>query len=268
MTTLAVFRREWIGRRNVFLLALAMGFIQLIGLRFDPDASSVHEKAAMMAIGTGTLFAWVVAALFGATMVGRDLEERRFSFLLNQPLRTGEIFAGKVVAGVGMAVLAAILLCLPPVLLGGIWRQLPLKEAGRIVGLWLAGGTVLLLLFHAVSIQVRSRSSWLVLDLAAWAGFFWGVRLLSRRLVGDGAFEEMLQLWLVLLVVVSLGLALAGFLQVAEGRADLRRGHRWVSVTLATSLGLALLIGWAQTAWVLSHRPAGSRTPTASLRIR
>ncbi|MCE1203232.1 MAG: hypothetical protein LWW79_01295 [Holophagaceae bacterium] len=268
MTTLAVFRREWIGRRNVFLLGLAMGFIQLIAIRFDPDGGSVHDKAAFMAMGTGTLFAWVVAALFGATMVGRDLEERRFSFLLNQPLQTGEIFAGKVAAGISLAVLSAILLCLPPVLLGGLWRQLPLKEVSRIVGLWLAGGTVLLLLFHAVSIQVRSRSSWLVLDLATWAGFAWGARLLSRRLIGGGAFEEMLQLWLVLLVVVTLGLAVAGYLQVAEGRADLHRSHRWVSVTLATSLGLALLIGWVQATWVLGHRPAAPRTLTASPRIR
>jgi len=65
----------------------------------------------------------------------------------------------------------------------------------------------------------------------------------------------MLQLWLVLLVVVTLGLAVAGYLQVAKGRADLQRGHRWVSVTLATSLGLALLIGWAQAAWVLKDGP-------------
>lgn len=265
MTTLAVFRREWIGRRNVFLLALGMGCIQLVGLQFDPTAGSLQEKATFLAVGSGTLLAWVVAALFGATMVGRDLEERRFGFLLNLPLRTGEIFAGKVAAGVGMAVLAAMVLCLPPVLLGGLWRQLPLKEVSRIIGLWLAGGTVLLLLFHAVSIQVRSRSPWLALDLAAWAMFAWGVRLLSQRLVSAGAFEAMLQLWLVLLVVLTLGLAVAGYLQVAEGRADLQRGHRWVSVTLATSLSLALLIGWAQAAWVLKDGP---KIQTASPRIR
>lgn len=251
MTTLAVFRREWIGRRNVFLLALGIGFIQLVGMQFEAEAG----RAAFLAAGTGTLLAWVVAALFGASMVGRDLEERRFGFLLNQPLRTGEIFAGKVAAGLGLAMLSAIVLCFPPVLLGGLWRQLPLKEVGRIIGIWLAGGTVLLLLFHAVSIQVRSRSPWLALDLAAWAAFAWGARLLSLRLIGGGAFEAMLQLWLILLVVVTLGLLVAGYLQVAEGRADLQRGHRWVSVTLATSLGLALLIGWAQAAWVLKDGP-------------
>ena len=267
MSTLAVFRREWIGRRNVFLLALGMGFIQLIGLRFDPDAGTLHDKTTFMAIATGTLFAWVVAALFGASMVGRELEERRFAFLLNQPLRPGEIFVGKVAAGLGLAVLSACVLCLPPVLLGGIWRQLPLKEASQLFGVWVAGSLVLLLFLHAMSIQVRSRSPWLVLDLAAWSGFCWGVRALSLKLISAGAFLDMLHLWLLLLVVVTLGLGLAGYLQVAEGRADLQRGHRWVSMTLAISLGVALLVGWARVEWVL-HSQTGTGIQIGPARIR
>ncbi|MFZ1377978.1 MAG: hypothetical protein WAS25_15420 [Geothrix sp.] len=264
MTTLAVFRREWIGRRNVFLLALGMGCIQLVGMQFEAEVG----KTTLLAVGSGTLLAWVVAALFGATMVGRDLEERRFGFLLNQPLRTGEIFAGKVGAGVGMAVLAAMVLCLPTLLFGGLWRLFSLKQAGQTVGTWLAGSLVCLLLFHAVSIQVRSRSPWLALDLAAWATFAWGVRQLSLRLIGAGTFEAMLHLWLVLLVVVTLGLALAGYLQVAQGRADLQRGHRWVSVTLALSLGLALLVGSAQAAWVLRSKAESLKQQAVSPRIR
>ncbi len=264
MTTLAVLRREFIGRRNVFLLALGMGFIQLVGMQFEAEVG----KTTLLTVGSGTLLAWVVAALFGATMVGRDLEERRFGFLLNQPLRTGEIFAGKVGAGVGMAVLAAMVLCLPTLLFGGLWRLFSLKQAGQTVGTWLAGSLVCLLLFHAVSIQVRSRSLWLALDLAAWSGFFWIVRLLSRRLISAGAFEEMVHLWITLLVLVTLGLAMAGYLQVAQGRADLQRGHRWVSVPLALSLGLALLIGWGQAAWVLRSKAESLKQQAVSLRIR
>lgn len=264
MTTLAVFRREWIGRRNVFLLALGLGCIYLT----DPWALPVGDKATLIFVVTTLMLPWAVAALFGATMVGKDLEERRFGFFLNQPIRPGELFLGKVAAGLAMALAFGFLACLPSLLLGGLRRQVPLVDAARLLGVALAGCFVLLLLFHAVSIQLRSRTLWLVLDLAAWAAFGWGVRLLSLRLIGAGAFEAMIHLWLVLLVVVTLGLAVAGYLQVAEGRADLQRGHRWVSVTLATSLGLALLIGWVQAAWVLKNRPAGPRTQTVSPRIR
>ncbi len=268
MSTLAVFRREWIGRRNTFLLALGLGCIYLVMISTDSGTQTPRDKATLILLGTSLLLPWAVAALFGATMVGRELEERRFGFLLNQPIRLGEIFFGKVAAGLAMAMAFGLLACLPSFLLGGLWRQLPLLEAGRLLGVGLAGCLVLLLLFHAVSIQLRSRSLWLVLDLAAWTAFGWGIRALTMKLISAGAFDGMLRLWLLLLVVVALGLGLAGYLAVAEGRADLQRGHRWVSATLAISLGVALLLGWAQSAWVLGHLPARPGIHAGTARVR
>jgi ABC-type transport system involved in multi-copper enzyme maturation permease subunit len=268
MTTHAVFRREWIGRRNTFLLALGLGFIYLTMIRFDHQMGAYRDKATIILATTSILLPWAVAALFGATMVGRELEERRFGFLLNQPIRLGEIFLGKVAAGLGIALAFGFLACLPALLLGGIWRQVSLLDAARLLGLGMAGCIVLLLFFHAASIQVRSHSLWLVLDLVAWTAFGWGVRALTWKLLLAGVFEEMFHLWLLLLVVVTAGLGIAGYLQVAEGRADLKRGHRWVSTTLALSLGIALLLGWAQTALALKHLPAKSGTHAGSTRIR
>lgn len=268
MSTLAVFRREWLGRRNLFLLALGLGCIYLTGIRFDSETQTLRDKATLIFIGTSLLLPWAVAALFGATMVGKDLEERRFGFLLNQPIRLGEIFFGKVAAGLGIAMAFGFLACLPSLLLGGLWRQVPLLEAARLLGLSLAGCLVLLLLFHVLSIQVRSRSPWLVLDLAAWTAFGWGVRVLSLKLISVNAFPDMLRLWLVLLILVTVGLGIAGYLSVAEGRADLQRGHRWVSMTLAAALGVALLVGWVQVAWVLKHQPVEPQTHRVVPRIR
>lgn len=267
MTTLAVFRREWTGRRNTFLLALGLGCIYLIVLRTDFGGQTLRDKATLILIVTSLLLPWAVAALFGATMVGRELEERRFGFLLNQPLRLGEIFFGKVAAGLAMAMAFGLLACLPSLLLGGLWRQLPPLEVARLLGVGLAGCLVLLLFFHAASIQVRSRSLGLLLDLAAWTAFGWGVRALTLQLLSAGAFDAMLRLWLLLLVLVTLGLGIAGYLAVAEGRADLQRGHRWVSATLALSLGVALLVGWVLSAWRLKHLPARPGTHAGAARV-
>ncbi|NTW85853.1 MAG: ABC transporter permease subunit [Holophagaceae bacterium] len=268
MSILAVTRREWTGRRNVLLLALGVGIIQLMGLYFESDPRTTHEKASFMGVFSGTMLAWVIALLFGATMVSRDLEERRFGFLLNQPLHPAQIFLGKVLAGLGLASVAGLLASLPAVLLSGLWRQVALRDVASILGVGLAGSLSLLLLFHAVSIQVRSRSLWLLLDLAAWVVFFGVVRGLSLRLIGAEAFPEMFRLWLVLLVGVTLGLGLAGYLQVAQGRADLQRGHRWVSVTLASTLGVMLLVGAVDVAWVLKHRPPAAKAKPRGSRIR
>ncbi len=268
MSILAITRREWTGRRNVLLLALGIGVIMALGLYFEPDPKTAHDKASFMGVFSGTMLAWVIALLFGATMVSRDLEERRFGFLLNQPLHPAQIFLGKVLAGLGLALLAGLLASLPSVLLSGLWRQVALRDVGSILGVGLAGSLSLLLLFHAVSIQVRSRSLWLLLDLTAWVLFFGLVRWLSLRLIEAGAFPEMFHLWLVLLAGVTLGLGLAGYLQVAQGRADLQRGHRWVSVTLASTLGVMLLAGAVEVAWVLKHRPPAAKAQPRSSRIR
>jgi len=268
MSILAVTRREWTGRRNVLLLALGIGVIQFLGLYFEADPKVAHDKASFLGVFAGTALAWVIALLFGATMVSRDLEERRFGFFLNQPLHAAQIFLGKVLAGLGLALLAGLLASLPSVLLSGLWRQLALKDVGSVLGVGLAGCLVLLLLLHAVSIQVRSRSLWLLLDLMAWTNFFAGVRWLSLRLIDAGAFQDMFHLWLGLLAGVTLGLGAAGYLQVAEGRADLQRGHRWVSVTMALTLGLGLLAGWADVSWVLKHRPPEAKAQPGSSRIR
>ena len=72
---------------------------------------------------------------------------------------------------------------------------------------------------------------------------------------------------LVLLAGVTLGLGLAGYLQVAQGRTDLQWSHRWVSVTLASTLGLMLLVGAVDVAWVLKHRPPAVKAQPRSSRI-
>ncbi len=268
MSILAVTRREWTGRRNVLLVAIGFSIISLLSLYFEADPKLALEKASFMGVFSGTALAWVIALLFGATMVSRDLEERRFGFFLNQPLHAGQIFLGKVLAGLGLALLAGLLTTLPSVLLSGLWRQVALKDVGSILGVGLAGSLVLLLLFHAVSIQVRSRSLWLLLDLVTWTAFFAGVRWLSLRLMGAWAFQDLVHLWLGLLAGGTLGLGIAGYLQVAQGRADLQRGHRWVSVTLALTAGLLLLAGWVDTAWVLKHRPPVAWTSQPGNRSR
>ena len=268
MSILAVTRREWTGRRNILLLALGVGVIQFLGVYFKPDPKTAQDYASFVGIFSGTMLAWVVALLCGATMVSRDLEERRFGFLLNQPLHPAQIFLGKVLAGLGLALVAGVLASLPSVLLSGLWREVALRDVGSVLGVGLAGSLSLLLLFHAVSIQVRSRSLWLLLDLMAWAVFFGVVRWLSLRLIAVEAFPEMFHLWLGLLVGVTLGLGLAGYLQVAQGRADLQRGHRWVSVTMASTLGLMLLVGAVDVAWVLKHRPPQAKAQPRGSRVR
>lgn len=270
MSLLSVTRREWTGRQNILLLGFGLGVLQVVGMRLEPNQNSPYafEKASFIAVATGIGFAWVVALLYGSSMVGRDLEERRFGFFLNQPLHEAQIFLGKVLAGIGIALLAGLLTSLPPIILGGVWRHFLMRDVGIAVGIALAGSLTLLLLFHAVSIQVRSHSMWLAFDLLVWSAFAGGLRWLSQRLMEAGAFPDVFHLWGAMLMGVTLGLGIAGYLQVAQGRTDLQRGHRWISVTVAITLGLMLLVAWADVGWVLKHRPQGIGSRPRNIRNR
>ncbi len=251
MNTLAVFRREWIGKRNLFLLATGEGLLLLFAYLYDPAMRAGSDKGAAMAVFGSLMFVWVCAALFGATMIGKELEERRFGFFLNRPLHPAEIFFGKVTAGLAQALLAGLLTCLPW-LLGGGWQGLALVEAGRLVSAWLLGGLFLLLLLHAVSIQARSKAPWLLLDLAAWGGCLWGCWSLFRKLALSGVgFEHAVRFAGGVFAAMTLGLLVSGYLQVAQGRSDLRRGHRWVSLAMALTIGVTLFAGWGYTTWAI-----------------
>jgi hypothetical protein len=252
MSTLTVFRREWIGRRNALLVAVGEGLLLLLAAWVDPTLRPPHDRGLLMAVFGSLIFVWVFAALFGATMIGKDLEERRFGFFLNRPLHPAQIFFGKVAAGLVFAALAGVLVGLPWTLVTGAWRQLPWVEVARLVGFWFGGGLLLLLTLHVLSIQTRARTPWILLDIAVWGGLLWGwwrlaVRLLLARTTVSpewflgGTFG-----------LLILGLLVAGYLQVAEGRADLRRGHRWVSLTMATTVAIILLAGWGFSSWAIA----------------
>lgn len=251
---LAVAGRELIEKRNVFAAAAVAAVLPLAAPLLPSvsrmPAAEVREIAAAV---VALAFALGLATVLGATMIGRDLSERRFGFYLARPLSATAIWGGKLVAGVLLATGVAVVAALPVLLVGGArvlqeaWQTLP----------WLVGGALLVLVVsHAVSIAVRSRSAWIILDivtLAVAAALGWSAlsALLAAR-ASDAAS------WAAgaLAVAALLAFAAAGLVQVARGRTDLERGHRGLAITLAIALVASTLAVRAWAAWVLSPAPA------------
>ena len=109
---------------------------------------------------------------------------------------------------------------------------------------------ILLALTHAVSTIVRARSLWLLADLAGLAAVVavgWSSRVV---LVREQAFGALVwSQWLLLPWVLG-ALLLAGGLQLARGRTDLRRGHRFLSATLWPLLIAGVLAFGVYAHWV------------------
>ncbi len=269
---LAVFEREIVERRLFAVAALALGLIPpMVPLLPGMPAASPAELRSGVALGLALVLTFVFALLLGGSVIVRDLAERRLGFYFARPLAGGAIWAGKLAAAVALAAGAGLLVLLPTSLLGGVpdpsgswgttWVALSRPE---IAAVWLGALLLIVAISHAAGVIFRSRSPWLLVDLAALgvtAAIVWTcLKVLARDgagIAGWGRFGPAAPQSLTLLQyleiavasAVLLATAAAGATQVIRGRTDLRRGHRALSVVLWSALLPASLVLAGYTRW-------------------
>jgi hypothetical protein len=173
---LAVFEREIVERRLLLVAALVLGLVPLLAplLPGMPPARPAELRSGT-ALGIALVLTLALALLLGGSVIVRDLAERRLGFYFARPLSGTAIWAGKLAAAAALTVGAGLLVLLPATLVGG--PPDPSGYWGTSSGVFQSGfslaviwfGVLLLTLTaaHAVSVMVRSRSPWLLLDLAA-----------------------------------------------------------------------------------------------------
>lgn len=241
MTRLAaVALREVAERRFVLLAAAAAAAIPFLvpflpGVPQDQGslARSVTALILSCAFGLGG------SLLVGASVVGRELAERRLSFHFARPLSAPVVWGGKLLGGLALVLLAEALVLLPTSAASGGFPGLPGINLDTPV-LW----AILLLaipffLFAWVgSVALRSRSPWLVVDLVLLvtvpALLFVILRRLARFGYGPAWREALVALGVLLVALLAATLA-----QVVAGRTDPRRGHGAQSLALWGVLLLA-----------------------------
>lgn len=280
----AILQREVFERRLLVLLALGLGVIAVVlplipGFR--PGGVALADLQGGLALGLALLLTVILSFFLGSSVVAGDLAERRLGFYFSRPLSGWAIWAGKMAAALALLVGGGLLVLAPAVLLGGnlnldgIWGvgSVISVSGGGLLLTWALCLLFLLLAAHAVSVIVRARSPWALLDLTALSvcgGLVWGT---LRRLKFEGVFfhaiswtfkpEDRLGIvaWmeLGLAAAILLTLALAGALQVIQGRTDLRRAHRVLSQRLWGALLAAVLLFAGLGVWVLSAGPGDLR---------
>jgi hypothetical protein len=263
----AVFRREIAERRLLFLTGL-LGFFPFLLPFARLGTGELRSEAAF---GLGIVVSIVLALGLGTSIVARDLAERRLGFYFSRPLSGWAIWAGKLGAGLTLSLGAGILVLVPALLFdpGAVRLDLLVAGGGRaaLSGLLAGAATLLalLLLAHAASIMVRSRSPWLVLDLAGLSLLALLVWSAGRRLLLAGAPTLLPQIggdWTATPVnriaapLVLLAFAAASAVQVSKGRTDPRRAHRFLSSVLWSFL-LAFALGFeGYSRWAVAVTPA------------
>lgn len=253
----AVALREIVERRFVLLAAGGASLIPLL-VPFLPgvpgDGSSATGVSALMlafAFGLGG------ALLVGASVVGRELGERRLSFHFSRPLPSAVIWGGKLAGGLALVLLAEGIVVLPALALRlgprGLWEGL---LDPRVVAALLLLVVPLFLFAWVGSVALRSRSPWLAVDFVLLAAFPAALYALGRRLFLYGQLPSLTNVLVAAGVFLATLLA-ATFAQVTAGRTDARRGHGAQSVVLWGALGTALV---ALSLWVERRVDPGFRS--------
>jgi hypothetical protein len=254
---LAVAWREVLQRRMLLLAAIVASLVAWAvpltrGLSGVDGSAARHLMSLILsaAVGVGTVVA------LGATMLAPAMANRRIAFDLARPLSALDVWGGRVLAAVALAVSSSAIVWVSsgPRNTANLPIDLPNPLWGSLALLLLALVSTFAF-FHAISVAIFSRSGWIAVDIAILPAVALGVRFALRQLPYV-SYDVAL---IAFAALVAAALFVAGLLSVSQGRTDIRSAHKvlsrtlWIPVVAAT----IALIGYTQ--WMRSARPEDLR---------
>lgn len=251
--TLALIRFELERQWMVVATAAVTGLLGLAVPWFPGGPSRLPaNELRTVAVGVSVVVFLVLLAMsLGASLVARDLAERRASFLFSRPLSTANIALGRLGAALLLLGISVVLI-VTPVTLAGAAIELPTERLEAIEGFvallaFVGLAAVALFVSSAFVLSARARTAWVVLELAA---------LVATGLAITRAFELLRtfhlqaapeQLTRALAIAAPFVFLLVFLVPFFAGRTELARAHR------AQALAVALLLpatGGAALLWV------------------
>jgi len=261
----AIARREIEERSFVFIAAIAIALVPFVVL-IVPHGSFGERKSGLVALGffLAVAFTWALSLILGATLVGRELSEKRLSFYFTRPVSGPAIWFGKLFAAIALLVITFVIVNTIPLGLGGReWQTM-----STITRKWaaidiLAIGLILMLTAHVVSTWIRSKSPLLALDFAALLVVIGVVILTLVPLLFAMAFGPAMNVAALILAAVIVAAAGGGAWQLSRGRIDARRSHRALSAFVWSVLAIASVSALVYSRWVLAATPREVSAPSA-----
>jgi hypothetical protein len=243
----AIARREV--RERLFLFAAATtSSLGAIALQHAPGLPGLRAVGEYVGMAVAIAFPIATALAVGASVVARDVAERRLSFYFARPLSAASLWAGKFLGGAELILIVAVV-CFLPV-------QLSLALDPAYVALGVLALLGVMPIASVVAAMYRSRSRLFALDLGAGVLVLALLALQARRLLVAGATGALVAALAVGLAAIMVAALAASAIQLAYGRADVHRGHIGLSATLWTivAAGVGAFALWS--GWVLSVKPS------------
>ncbi len=253
----AIARREIEERAFIFVEAIAIALISPVILAI-PYGSFSDRKSAVVMLGfvLSIAFTWALALILGATLVGRELSERRLSFFFTRPVSGAAVWFGKLLAAVVLlAVSFAIVHAIPLGMGISEWRTFSTLSRQAAAVSILAIAVVLMLLSHVLSTWIRSRSPILGLDFVALLltiGLLIATAEPLALAFALGPAFNVTAVFIAALLIATIG---GGAWQLSRGRIDAGRNHRELSAFVWSIVGVAVLSAFGYSRWVLAATP-------------
>jgi hypothetical protein len=268
--TLIIAAREI--RERTFVLAVAAFLATLPFLISSMPGSREYGRLEMVGtIGAVAAinFAVALSMILGASIVGRELTERRLSFYFSRPINASAIWFGKVLGAWVLAAVSFAIIFIPSYLAGRkTWHRGFDATPAQVVGFTAVVVVIVFLIAHAISTMTRSRSGFAAIDLIAIALAGGAVWLIVAPLVQAMAIELARIVAVTLIAAAVVILIGAGAWQLSRGRADVKRNHLEMSKFLWISAAITLALGGAYSAWVFAADIDDLTEPTGTLSAR
>ncbi|HSP15034.1 MAG TPA: ABC transporter permease [Thermoanaerobaculia bacterium] len=253
--------RELRERSFVFVTAAIIALVPFIAAVLRSANTAPLPVIAVAGFAMSLIFTLGLAGVLGASMVGRELSERRLSFYFSRPVSPSAIWIGKLGGAVVTIAISFTLIFLPSYVVahavwaGTLWQM----TAAGYAGLVLIASVYLLLVMHALSSMVRSRSALVALDLSLLALFAGAMWLVVRPLLVNLAMGVVARVIGLVAAAIPVAIAAAGAWQLSRGRTDIRRSHRELSRFFWICMAVIVAVAAAYVAWVLSATPQDLR---------
>lgn len=248
--------RELRDRTRLFLIAAAMAVVPF-------GAALTVRENRQLAIATVACFlaaayTQALAVALGVSSIGRELTEKRLSFLFSKPVSAASIWIGKAMAGLLTLLGAFAIVVLPTYLFAHDgWRESWTVGGGAITVYTLLLGPVLFFGSHAASTMLRSRSALVAVDFALLVVMLIAIFAVTRPILLGGGLDVVLKMLLFLGVSVLAILIVAPVWQLARGRIDPRRNHAAFSTVLWSGVAVVVIAAAGYAYWVISAPLAG-----------
>jgi hypothetical protein len=254
--TLAIARRE-IAEKRFALAAPAASALIILLLPLMPHVRPGQWREIYIVGSTviAITFTAGIALILGASIVGRELSDRRLSFYFAKPVAAPAIWIGKLIASLLLLAATCAIASIPGMIAGRAAFTRTFSGPREIVVPVLVAVVILFFAAHVFSTIARSRSSWAFLDLAAFALAGFACWWLAQPLLSHGATDMTLLVgkvlgWLLLVAAIA-----AGAWQLSMGRTDRLQSHRALSQFLWPATAVAIAICAGIVAWVVAARP-------------